>query len=79
MTSKTEKTNGDFCCVNLKPFHFMLLRPLTLSTLLRNVITSSRKSKTMGGGLTTVPYKDRNFLAILYFKSQTKNLDRLCE
>ena len=39
----------------------------------RNVITSSTKSKTVGGGLNTVPYNDRNLLAILYFKSQTQS------
>ena len=36
----------------------------------RNVISSSRKSKTVWGGLNTIPYNDRNFLAILYFESQ---------
>ena len=50
----------------------MLLRPLKLSTLSRNLIASSRKSKTVGGGLNTVPYNDRNFLVNLYFKSQTQ-------
>ena len=50
----------------------MLLRPLKLSTLSRNVIASSRKSKTVGGGLNAVPYNDRNFLVILYFNGQTQ-------
>ena len=53
----------------------ILDNPLKLS---RNVIASSRKSKTVGGGLKPFPTMT-DFLAILYFKSQTQNLDRLCE
>ena len=57
----------------------MLLRPLTLSTLSRNVIASSRKSKTVGGGLNTVPYNDSIFFNHFVFQEPDTNLDRLCE
>ena len=60
----------------LKPLHFILLRPLKLSTLSRNVIASSRKSKTVGGGLNTVPYNDRNFFSHFVFQEPNTNLDR---